>query len=355
MTSLTAATPGRHLFPRKLAVLAATAVLVAAAACSPNGGRVSGVPGAGSSSAATFPVTIAHKFGSTTIKAQPKRIVAVGLTEQDALLALGVVPIATTKWLGAYPGEIGPWAKRSLGGAPAPTVLDDADGIQFEKIAALHPDLILALYSGVTQKDYTTLSAIAATVAPPAGVPDFGIGWDQATLTVGRAVGKQAEAQRLVDGVKDDFAAAREAHPEFAGKTAAMVTPYEGYFVYGRDDPRTRLLTGLGFTFPADLVAVTGDSYGRSISPERAALLDTDALVWLLDNPAADTTALHDGTLYSRQPVVRDGREVLVDQSADYGNAISFASVLSLPYVLQHLVPQLSAAVDGDPATKVPA
>ena len=37
------------------------------------------------------------------------------------------------------------------------------------------------------------------------------------------------------------------------------------------------------------------------------------------------------------------------------GGATSFVSVLSLPYLLDGLVPMLSAAVDGDPATEVPA
>jgi iron complex transport system substrate-binding protein len=332
-----------------LAVVALTGVLIGG--CSSGG---SGADPAASSSGA-FPVTIAHKYGNTTVPAAPRRIVVAGLTEQDALLALGVVPVATTKWLGAYPGEIGPWAKAKLGGATAPTVLDDSDGVQFEKIAALHPDLILDLYSGMTEKDYTTLSAIAPTVAPPKGVPDYGIAWDLATLTVGKAVGRQAQAEKLVDSVTNDLATARRRHPEFAGRTAAVVTPYQGYFVYGKDDPRTRLLTSLGFTFPADLDAVTGDTFGKSISEERAALLDTDALVWLLDKPAADAKKLHDGTLYARQPVVGEGREILVDQSADYGNALSFVSPLSLPYVLQRLVPQLSAAVDGNTATTVPA
>src|SRR5262245_63429953 len=39
-----------------------------------------------------FPVTIEHKYGSTTIEEEPERVAVVGLTEQDALLALGVVP-----------------------------------------------------------------------------------------------------------------------------------------------------------------------------------------------------------------------------------------------------------------------
>ncbi|MDQ0584265.1 hypothetical protein QF030_006443 [Streptomyces rishiriensis] len=64
-----------------------------------------------------------HKFGSTTITSEPVRIVTVGLTGQDAVLAPGKVPVGTTEWLGGYKGAAGPWAEDELGGAAAPTVL----------------------------------------------------------------------------------------------------------------------------------------------------------------------------------------------------------------------------------------
>ena len=48
--------------------------------------------------AGAFPVTIAHKFGETTITAEPRRVVTVGLKEQDDCLAVGVVPVGSTKW-----------------------------------------------------------------------------------------------------------------------------------------------------------------------------------------------------------------------------------------------------------------
>ena len=39
--------------------------------------------------------------------------------------------------------------------------------IEFEKLAALQPDLILAVMSGITKGDYGELSAIALTIAQP--------------------------------------------------------------------------------------------------------------------------------------------------------------------------------------------
>ena len=40
----------------------------------------------------TFPATVEHQFGTTTIDEEPQRVVSVGLTEQDVLLQLGVDP-----------------------------------------------------------------------------------------------------------------------------------------------------------------------------------------------------------------------------------------------------------------------
>ena len=73
----------------------------------------------------------------------------VGLTEQDTVLALGYKPIATTEWYGGQPYAVWPWARAALGDTK-PTVLDNGDGFEFERIAALRPDLILGVNSGMT-------------------------------------------------------------------------------------------------------------------------------------------------------------------------------------------------------------
>ena len=67
------------------------------------------------------------------------------------------------------------------------------------------------------------------------------------------------------------------------------LTPYEGIFVYGPQDPRGRFLSELGFAFPDDLNDAIPEEFGGSISPERADLIDLDALVWLDDgDPIGD-------------------------------------------------------------------
>jgi iron complex transport system substrate-binding protein len=338
---------------RLAAALSATALLVAVAGCGDDGDAADAGAQAGTSS--VFPVTVAHKYGSTEVKAEPKRVVVVGLVEQDALLAFGVVPVATTEWFGEYPGAIFPWAKDKLGSAAVPQVLKSADGIQFEKIAALKPDLIVGMYSDLKKEDYDKLTALAPTIAQPAGVNDYGVSWRDVTRTVGTALGKKAEADKLVADVDARFAKAKTEHPEFAGKTALMATPWEGIFVYGSQDPRSRLLADLGFTLPKDLDKVVGDKFGGNLSRERIDLLDVNALVWFVEPGKTRDLTVKD-KLYAGLDVRKQGRDIFVDanNSDPFYGATSFVSVLSLPVMLDPLVAKLAAAVDGNPGTPVP-
>ncbi|MFD6550198.1 ABC transporter substrate-binding protein [Streptomyces sp. NPDC058398] len=348
--------PGSLRGTRLAAALVSVLMLfVTVAACGSSGSADAGSAKPGASDR-TWPVTIAHKYGSTTIKAEPRRIVTVGLTDQDSVLALGKVPVGTTEWLGGYKGAIGPWAAGKAAGAATPTVLKDTGtGPQTEKIAALRPDLILAVYGGLTKAQYTTLSKFAPVVAQPKEYNDYGVPWQKQTEIIGKALGLESKATSLVSGVQADIKAAAAKHPAFAKASAVTATPYEGIFVFGSQDPRSRVLTDLGFTLPSDLDKVIGDEFGANISKERTDLLDTGAIVWIVSDTARDEAKLHKDALYADLKVARQNREVFIKETSDYGNAVSFVTVLSLPYMLDRLVPQLAAAVDGDPATKVPA
>lgn len=299
------------------------------------------------------PVTIEHKYGSTTIPEAPVRVVTVGLVEQDALLALGVVPVGTTEWYGEQPGALWPWAQaelETLGGEP-PTVIGGPSGVNFEAVLGLEPDLILALYSGITQEEYEQLSAIAPTVAQAEGYVDYGVPWQELTRTVGQAVGRTEAAEAVVAEVEAQLAAVPEAHPEFVGATSVVATPYEGVYVYGTEDSRGRLLNALGFSLPEGLDVVTGEAFGGNLSTERLDLLDVDVIVWL---DAAVGEGPLGNPLYQSLRVSTEGREVLLDSFTDpLGAATSFVTPLSLPFLLDGLVPRLASAIDGDPATEV--
>ena len=48
---------------------------------------------------------------------------------------------------------------------------------------------------------------------------DFGMPWKEEAKSISRALGREAEGERAVADVDEQFAKAREQHPEFAGTT----------------------------------------------------------------------------------------------------------------------------------------
>jgi len=346
--------PSRRRF--LLGLAGASAAAAGLTACNGSAGSASGPataasPGAGAEPGA-FPVTIAHKYGQTVVPQAPTRVVTVGLKEQDDLLALGIVPVGATRWLSTEDESVvGPWAEAALGDQPRPTALDATDGVPFEAVAALAPDLVIALYSGLTREQYDKLSAIAPVVAQPEQYVDYGIPWDVQAESVGRAVGRPAAMAGLVAASRQALTDAAAAHPEFRGRTSMVVTPYEGLYAYGAEDPRVRLLTDLGFTLPEGFEEVLpeGSSFGGSISAERAEILDVDALVCFAEE--GDQQRQVETALFRRLDVATQGRTVWMRKADLASPPYSFVTVLSLPYLLAAIVPRLVAAVDGDVAT----
>ena len=80
-----------------------------------------------------FPVTVEHKYGSTTITQAPERVVSIGYTDQDALFALGVTPIAIRYWYGDETNAVFPWAQDEAGDA-VPEVQDRPLGEALEPL-----------------------------------------------------------------------------------------------------------------------------------------------------------------------------------------------------------------------------
>jgi iron complex transport system substrate-binding protein len=328
-------------------------LVLAALTMSACGGWSESSGGGGGSAAraepSAFPVTIEHKYGSTTIERTPRRVVVVGLREQDALLALGVVPVATTEWYGKKPGAIFEWARDELGGAKPPVVLDDTNGVQLEKVAAQRPDLIIGVYSGLKKGEYERLSKLAPVVAQPRGEPDYGSSWQDETQMTGQAIGRPERARYLVARTEKLVADTAAQHPGFKGQTAATAADFQGVFVYGRYDVRTRMLEDLGFEFPAELATATGDGFGGQLSEEKVDLLDVGALVWFAE-PGPEAK-LKKNAVYSKLDVRKQGRDVFIPETGTLYEATSFISVLSIPLLIDELVPKLAAAADGDPAT----
>lgn len=166
-------------------------------------------------------MTIIHLFGKTVVKEPPKRVVSAGFTEQDDLLAVGVVPIAVTNWFGDQPFAVWPWAQPKLGAAQ-PVVLNLDNGIAVDQIAGLKPDLIVAINAGVDADTYQKLSAIAPTIPQSDGDAFFEPWKDQAT-TIGQAVFQADQMKSLIDDVDRKFAEVGQKNPQWKGKKALLL------------------------------------------------------------------------------------------------------------------------------------
>lgn len=313
----------------------------------------SSAPDAG---ADVFPVIVEHALGATEVQAAPERIVSVGLTEQDYLLALGISPIGVTEWYGEQPHATWPWAQDELGDAE-PQVLDTSDGFDYERIAALQPDLILGVNAGLDDETYERLSQIAPTIAHAEGQPSWFGSWRTQAELIGQAVGRPDDMAAVVGTIDAEFAAAAQAHPEFAGQQVVFLQNafYDGSAIAYQDGLSTEFLTDLGFQIPSELDEFADVEGVQAYIPlERLDVLDVaDVLLWATES-ADDRTALEAEPLYSTLEEVREGRQVFTDGLL--AGAIYFTSPLSLPFVLEHLVPALATAVAGDgPAEAYPA
>jgi iron-siderophore transport system substrate-binding protein len=290
-----------------------------------------------------FPVTVTHKLGTATIEDEPKRVVALDFPSADALLALGVTPVGMYE-VGYVEGGIQDWTKAALDGV-RPELIDTASGIPLEKIASLRPDLIVATHTYPPIADvYEGLSAIAPVVghvrAP--GVDT----WQESTLQIAKAVGREQRGEELVAAAERKLAAARRDHPEFAGATVSFFNYVAGdglYVINEESDTSIRFLKELGFSGITDAVAAVKGSEGRAhVSAERYELLDADVVIGTSPDPKA-LAELRDSKVFSLVPAVERGAYVGLDIGP--ATAMAFPSVLSVPYAADRLVPELAAAM----------
>lgn len=181
---------------------------------------------------------VRHAAGTTTVRADPQRIVALSGDQLDALCALGlqsrVVAAALPDGSTSQPSYLG-------------TVVHDVPGVgsrsepDMEAIKAANPDLILGS-AALTPDDFPALSAIAPTVftGPP------GAKWEDNLRAVGAATGRLEAANGLIDGFEKD-----------ADKTGADndATHFQASVVQLTDT--TMRVYGLD-TFPGSVLAAVG-------------------------------------------------------------------------------------------------
>jgi iron complex transport system substrate-binding protein len=304
---------------------------------------------AGAGLASGFPQTFEHQYGETIVREKPLRVISLDFAGHDNLLALGVIPIAVRHWYGRYPHEVWPWGREALGGA-APEVLQGE--ISLERIAALEPDLIIAVASGISADQYALLSRLCPVIAPPPGSGSFETPWEMRAEIAGRATGHLEEALSQTQAIIDSLEQAAARHPEWQGETGVIAYVWGGApGAFTSADPRAALLARLGFvTPPAIDAAAEHGAFYVPLSAENISPLDADLVVWVDDGGSLPD--LRDLALRETLSAHDEGREIYAGPLL--AGALSHASLLSLPFAIGALVPLIELAMDGDPGTPVP-
>ncbi|QKW38220.1 iron-siderophore ABC transporter substrate-binding protein [Actinomadura sp. NAK00032] len=303
--------------------------------------------GAKGGAGGVFPVTVEHAFGSTEITKAPERVVTVGYTDDQAVLALGIKPVGMVDQYPNPPGTTPdintqwPWVKDKWGDARPEVVMSNGDsGPNFEKIAALRPDLIIAVYSEIDKAAYDKLSKLAPTVArTKAEKEPFSAPWQDNAVHIAKALGKEAEGKKMVADIQGKLDAARKAHPEFAGQTAVVLSWYKNSVApFTTTDVRGRIVSGIGFKGATEIDKIAGGKFFTVLSPERIDLIDVDRIFVI--NDKADQEALKKFELFTNLPAVKEGKVsyLLDSEGPAVGAAVSQGTLLSLPYAIDEIV-----------------
>lgn len=306
------------------------------------------VTGATQAEEGAFPVTIEHAYGSTTITEEPIRVVALGWSDPDVVLSLGVVPVGASNnsWGGTEAGST-LWfdaALKNIDGATAPVRIDDlSSGIAgaTADIAKLSPDLIVATNSGITKEEYDKLTKLGI---PVVAYPDqaWMTSWRDSLNMIGQALGRNKVADEVEAKVEKALEDAKSDYPELVGVShfVSWIDPTDTTTVGVYGDNRATVLTEVGMIQPEWVNTITkGQAYG-TVSAERSATLTAD-LVLMTAESQAEADKLMADKLVAKIPAVASGRVWwdLPDHSTAY--ALDVATPLSLPYMVDNLLPEL--------------
>ncbi|MDR1411003.1 MAG: iron-siderophore ABC transporter substrate-binding protein [Spirochaetaceae bacterium] len=343
----------RNTLKSPLPLLCAAILLVAAAACRGKTAPAASPPRPVERSVENsgFPLSISHAFGETVLERKPERIVTIAWGNQDVPLALGIAPVGMSEAnYGVLDGSgLLPWTRAKLDelGAADYVVFRETDGLDFEAINAVSPDVILAGDSGLTREEYDTLSEIAPTIAYP-GKPWQTL-WRDQIMQDARGMGMEAEGAGLIAELDAFIVKTLEKYPQLKGKTAAFCyfppTDFSTFSFYAPSDPRCAFLLDLGMVIPNSILKLNegNDSFYLEVSSENADLMsDVDIILTWGDEGLLE--ALQADPLLGSIPAVRRNSFVMLQENPI--GASQTPSALSIPWSLDEYVSLIAKAAD---------
>ncbi|MFY0408418.1 iron-siderophore ABC transporter substrate-binding protein [Solicola sp. PLA-1-18] len=332
--------------PRALPAVAATALVLSLAAC--GSGSEDGTDAAGSASGA-FPVSVKSSLGTAEITDEPQRVVTLGQGSAETAIALGTTPVAMERYdWGADDTGYLPWVHEAVTerGDDLPTLLKPSEQLDVEEIAAQRPDVILAVWSGITQDQYDLLSKIAPTVAYPDLA--WSTDWDEQIDTVATALGKADRADDLKTDITDRLEAVADEHPEYAEHTFAYLynTGPGTLGAFLEDEQRVSMLRTMGLRLDpvVDTFEETEGTDSAVLSLENAADFEDTDLIFTFYSDPKNKTEVEAQPVYASIPAIERGSTVVsTDQS--FVTASSIINPLTVPWMIDQYVPLIDEAI----------
>lgn len=280
----------------------------------------------------TFPRTVTHFEGSTTIPSAPKKIAVLSTGQLDDLLTLGVVPTASTRAENAglvpdYLNTAFPQYKSELG------KMSDAGTRQapnLESLATAKPDLILV------NKSLADLYPKLEKIAPTVVTAGQGINWKRDLLLVGDAVGKGQAAQKVLDGIVSDAQTKGKAVKNAPTVSMIRFTP-DRTRMFGISSFTGSIAVDMGLSRPA---SQQFKAISQDISTEKIdTTADADWIFYSVQGDASKTDAASTvaGPLWKGMKGVKAGHAVKVDDDPWYLNAGPTAARLVVSELAEHL------------------
>jgi iron complex transport system substrate-binding protein len=305
-------------------------------------------PGEGAADA-TLPASVETMVGTIDIPEPDDgelTVVALGWSDAEIALALGVTPVGVFDWQGF--GEeshgVGPWAADLFCGEEPTVITNEGTALPYESIQALAPDLILNTRSGGDEQEFDRLNDIAPTVYAPEGTAAFGTRWDVQTQLVADALGLSEQGEELVADVQATIDDAAAANPQFEGSTAVSASKFgDQYGAYIAGDARWDIIEELGFTQNPPVLELPAQGFYVPLSTEQVTALDADVAILF---PIGYTLEELEGDpALSALSVVQEDRAVFLADTDEIAQAFSAASPLSIPIAIDGIVPQLAEII----------
>lgn len=290
----------------------------------------------------TFPVTLTHAFGETTVPAPPTRVVALGANDLAVAQTLGAPVVGAVRnpagstphlpYLAPLPAEV-------LSIPAEQTTVDP------EQIAAFRPDLILATsaYQIADRATYDRLARIAPTVVYPRTL--YGSPMQDDARLIGRALGREAEVEELIGAADRRVAEVRDRLPGLVGKTylygqaRGEVLP----MVVGEQNLSTVFMRSLGLQVPESFrSAPASDALAPGtvgVSYEEVSRLSEADLLLMTFAAAGDRATFEGNELVRRVRAVGDGTYTAL--TLDQAVALQAPNVVSTGWLIDQLRPSL--------------